>query len=766
MNDVSPALALILDRDRRILQAEGGALASRGLLAKDWVGRLLDEALPTGSLPRLLPCFDAALDGQPQSFEHRSPDGTRTFWGQFAGVRGGDGAVASVIFVLEDISKLRRDSAELARSEARLREAERIVGVGSWEQDLITDRITLSPGFARLLGVPVGETLTTSGFKALVHPADEALLVRAHRECLATGRITAEYRIVRRDGTVRMLSIRAEVNAGEDGSPAYVLGAALDVTERLEAERERLTAAHMFAGGFDAAPIGMALADRVQGRCVRANDALCRLLQRRREEIVGATLDSFVHEEDQPAIAQAIAEMLAGLRTSLKAEGRFLRKDGTVAWGLLHVTPVRDRDGSVEALHSQLIDISERREREERLEREVGDAIWLGRIRDALDQERLTLYEQPIVDLETGETVQHELLLRMRDEDGSIVPPGEFLPVAERYGLISEIDRWVIRQAVQIAAGGQAVEFNLSGRSVGDPAALRELATAIEDTGADPALLVVEVTETAFMDQTEAARAFASEVRELGCRLALDDFGTGFNSLRHLKHLPADHLKIDIEFVRELASSETDVRVVRAIVGLAREFGQTTIAEGVEDEQTLTLLRELGVDYVQGYLLGRPAPRAQDQPEVRAAPLAAADDCSDPVAVVRDAFEAFARRDVEQMLELCNADVVLRSYVASRLANRFQPYTGFEGIRAYMRDVESVCDELTLTPLTFRRAQSSVIGFGRALSRQGSQTTLTNLMWIARLAHGRISSLEVFPAVAGEPPPGAEPIAPAFAAPS
>ena len=224
----------------------------------------------------------------------------------------------------------------------------------------------------------------------------------------------------------------------------------------------------------------------------------------------------------------------------------------------------------------------------------------------------------------------------MRGEDGQIIAPGAFLPAAERYGLISEIDRWVIRQAAQIAAEGVPTEFNLSGRSIGDPDILRELATAIEASGVDPSLLVVEVTETAFVGQTEAGRAFAERVRELGCRLALDDFGTGFSSLSYLKHLPADHLKIDIDFVRELTSSETDARVVRGIVALAREFNQTTIAEGVEDEETLVLLREMGVDLAQGYLFGRPAPMASDargsQPGPARCPgLALASD-ADPVA--------------------------------------------------------------------------------------------------------------------------------------
>ena len=158
-----------------------------------------------------------------------------------------------------------------------------------------------------------------------------------------------------------------------------------------------------------------------------------------------------------------------GESSMLQSEYRFLRPDGTRVWVLLHLAPIRLADGSLQAFHSQKIDITERKEREAQLEHHVGDAEWLCRIRAALDEERLILYSQPIVDLSSGEIVQHELLLRMREPDGEIIAPGEFLPVAERYGLIPEIDRWVIREATRIAAEGGPTEFNLSARSIGDP---------------------------------------------------------------------------------------------------------------------------------------------------------------------------------------------------------------------------------------------------------------------------------------------------------
>jgi PAS domain S-box-containing protein len=622
-----------------------------------------------------------------------------------------------------------------------------MVGAGSWELDLDGDELTFSPGLARLLGLGDGERLTTRSHLARVHPADRQLVERAGAECISAGSALCEYRVTLQDGRVRVLSLSAEMVPDTAETPGRRMrGALLDVTAQRTAERERVAAEHLFRQGFDAAPIGMALSDPGSGCCRRVNDAMCRLLRRPRAELIGESMHAFSHPDDKASVRDAREAMIRGETSSFRAEHRVIRPDGTVAWGMLHLSAVRTADGSVEAFYTQLVDISERKDREARLEDDLSDAIWLGRIRDALDEQRLMLYAQPIVDLTTGETVQHELLLRMRGEDGSVILPGEFLPAAERYGLVSEIDRWVIRQAAQIAAGGTATEFNLSGRSIGDATVLRELASAIEETGVDPSLLAVEVTETAFAGQTKAGRAFAERVRELGCRLALDDFGTGFSSLSYLKHLPADHLKIDIEFVRELTSSETDARVVRGIVGLAREFRQTTIAEGVEDEATLLLLRELGVDMAQGYLFGAPAPRPDTPTVARPHRRASSAHVTDPVGLVRSAFDSFATRDVAAMLAYCRPDIVLRPFVTRNLAERREPYRGHDGVRDYLADVAKVWDELTLTPLTFRETQDSVIGFGRAAGRLGDEHVVVSIMWIVRLADDQIASLEVFQA--------------------
>jgi diguanylate cyclase (GGDEF)-like protein len=241
---------------------------------------------------------------------------------------------------------------------------------------------------------------------------------------------------------------------------------------------------------------------------------------------------------------------------------------------------------------------------------------WLERVRDALDQDRFVLHGQPIVDLATGEIRRHELLLRMVSDDGELIMPGAFLGVAERGGVIGAIDRWVLRRACSMLReeqqAGRRPQFsvNLSGPSVGDPEILAiledELARLPEPRGS----LLLEVTETAAVVDLEKARSFAERLQALGCRLALDDFGSGYGSFAYLKHLPFDVLKIDGQFVRELVVSQEDQAVVTALVTISRALGKQTVAEFVEDAETLDLLRSLGVDQAQGYHIGRPGPLA------------------------------------------------------------------------------------------------------------------------------------------------------------
>jgi diguanylate cyclase (GGDEF)-like protein len=230
---------------------------------------------------------------------------------------------------------------------------------------------------------------------------------------------------------------------------------------------------------------------------------------------------------------------------------------------------------------------------------------WVERIREALADERLIVYAQPIVDLKSRQVARDELLVRMLDPDGDVIPPNAFLPTAERFGLVAEVDRLVLSKAIELAGRSRPISVNVSGRSLSDERLIDDVREAI-GSGLNPAWLGFEITETAAVANMAEAERFARTVTELGCSLGLDDFGTGFSSFSYLKHLPVQYLKIDIEFIRELRTSRVDQRLVQAMVDIAAAFEQQTVAEGVEDSDTLALVQGLGIDYAQGFYIGRP----------------------------------------------------------------------------------------------------------------------------------------------------------------
>jgi diguanylate cyclase (GGDEF)-like protein/PAS domain S-box-containing protein len=237
------------------------------------------------------------------------------------------------------------------------------------------------------------------------------------------------------------------------------------------------------------------------------------------------------------------------------------------------------------------------------------------RIRQAIQKEQFVIFWQPILDLETMKISQYEILLRLPGiEDYEPLLPGTFLYIAERFGLIMAIDAWVVRKAIAlIAAHSQAgrklvLHVNLSGKSICDPKFVEIVDEALVEGGIDPSCLVLEITETAAIANLEQARVFADRLRSRGCLLALDDFGAGFASFFYLKNFPFDYLKIDGEFIRDLSANPVDRLVVQAIVGIVKGMGKRTIAEFVGDAETARLLRESGVDYAQGYHVGRPLP--------------------------------------------------------------------------------------------------------------------------------------------------------------
>ena len=250
---------------------------------------------------------------------------------------------------------------------------------------------------------------------------------------------------------------------------------------------------------------------------------------------------------------------------------------------------------------------------DEKVENPESRIDWLRVIREALENDNFVLYAQPILDLRTNRTIRYEILLRLRDKAGKIIPPGAFLDVAEQFGLSGDIDRWVLRKVMAVlgdASLGEELSFavNLSPRSLTDPELLAMVSEKEALTVIGPVRLVLEITETAAIYNIHVAKDFLRTLRSQGYEFALDDFGMGFSSFYQLKNLDVDYLKIDGSFVRNLSKDPVDKHLVTAMVHLAGSLGKQTIAEFVEDEETLDILRTIGVDCAQGFHIGRPRP--------------------------------------------------------------------------------------------------------------------------------------------------------------
>jgi len=234
------------------------------------------------------------------------------------------------------------------------------------------------------------------------------------------------------------------------------------------------------------------------------------------------------------------------------------------------------------------------------------------KIRNALTQNRLSLATQPIASLADGAVERFELLLRMRGEAGELLPASAFIGVAERSGMIQELDRWVVGQALDLldrrerAGEPVSLHVNLSGASLTDISVLEYIERRLDEGDADPSRCTFEITQTARVVDLEVAAGFVDRLTEFGCEVAIDDYGAGFGPFEYLKRFPFDVIKIDGAFIRDLVHNDADQLTVKAIVGIAQGLGKTTIAEFVEDEETAKMLRAYGVDMAQGYQIGAP----------------------------------------------------------------------------------------------------------------------------------------------------------------
>jgi EAL domain-containing protein (putative c-di-GMP-specific phosphodiesterase class I) len=247
------------------------------------------------------------------------------------------------------------------------------------------------------------------------------------------------------------------------------------------------------------------------------------------------------------------------------------------------------------------------------VERDEPRTLSVEQVRSAIEHDRFVVFSQPIQDLRTGAVASEELLVRMKMPDGQLVAPFAFLPTAEAFGLSLEIDSMMVGKGIDMASRGRKVAVNLSVHSLTDPELTDRVERAVHD-GLDPRNLTFEVSENSAGTDLEAAKAFAVRLTQIGCDFAIDEFGVGYSSLQFVKHLPAQMIKVGREFVADLPRSLDDYHVMGCIVDLAAKLGRKTAAVGVEDGLTLEILKRLGVDYAQGFFIGRPREIDLEQP--------------------------------------------------------------------------------------------------------------------------------------------------------
>ena len=516
-----------------------------------------------------------------------------------------DGDAAYFHGVMLDITERKQAEADLSESRARLAKAQEIAGLGNWDWCSESKLFTLSPELREMCGLDsrTGPEADFKSVMALVHPDDRDRALRLSEAGVRELRpFRFELRIVRPDGVERFIELHADVEP-VDGTGARVIGTIQDITERRAVQDALMRSHDQFQSVIDNSPSVISAKDR-NFRYLFVNRAFGHMFGAEPETMPGSNDESILPLHVAGRTRQSDRRVL-DTGEVVQEEDVVPQRDGDRTY-LTQKFPLRDAAGDIYAVCAISTDITERKAREEEMRTQFE---WSVRVHDAVRNSQLVMYSQPIQDLRTGAIEQEELLVRMRGPGGRHLPAGG-LPAPGGALRARDRDRPVGgAQAVKLAVRREGkVEVNLSGKSIGDNELLELIEENLRAHEVDPAKLVFEITETAAAENMDAARDFAWRLKSIGCGFALDDFGTGYGSFTYLKHLPVDFIKIDLQFVRYLAVDPSDRKVVKSITAVAKNFGVQTIAEGVEHAATLELLRELDVDYAQGFLIGEPRP--------------------------------------------------------------------------------------------------------------------------------------------------------------
>lgn len=457
---------------------------------------------------------------------------------------------------------------------------------------------SLSPSWER--NFPYSrEELMAKPFLNFVHPADrERTSAELERLFGGDGSISFQNRYSVKDDAWRWLSWQATVQDGE----AFFI--AHDITEQIEEQWRYQLLKRMVEGIDDAI-----FTTTIDGLVTSWNPVCEEIFGYSAAEAIGRPMANLIFTADHKNDSPKMIERLVGGEGVRQDTAERRRKDGTLLNVSQTASLMRDEDLKIDGVVVVSRDISELGLGDAEYHGEIDTLVWVGRVRDAIDEDRIVFFAQPIFGLR-GQPVSYELLCRMRNREEEIISPGKFLPAAENYGLVEELDLLAIREAARLIALGHEISINLSAATVGRLHIVDVIADELSQASAKPSRLMIEITETALMKNMALAQRFAAELNAIGVKLALDDFGTGFGGFTYLKKLSVHRLKIDVEFVQDLSSSLASQHLVKAVVALADGFGLDTVAEGVEDEASAKLVAEYGVDCVQGFYYARPGPIA------------------------------------------------------------------------------------------------------------------------------------------------------------
>jgi diguanylate cyclase (GGDEF)-like protein/PAS domain S-box-containing protein len=613
-------------------------------------------------------------DGKPVELEFRliRPDGARRVFRCRGEALGFDNGSPVMIGTAQDVTEVRSTETRMMRSSQRFSDLVAITPVGIALFDETERLVDANEALCRLLGIDL-ERLRGMSAEHLTHPSDRGNRLLAARDGGVHGQ--GPFRVGQRvlataSGKPVYCELSATVSVADDGQRFWLVVFS-DLTDRRKAaERLHYQATHddltglpgraavkellgALLGGTESENIALLFCDVDNFKRVNdslghdVGDELITALARRLERGLPPSCTAARMSGDEYVVicsdvtevggVEALANRVAMLlRTAVPVRGQLLRVSAaigaavpsgpeTTAADLLRFADAamfdakRRGTGRVSVANAEMIASAN------------SQMMLEGQLRDALQNDGLVLHYQPVVGAD-GTILSAEALVRWPHPQRGLLAPGEFLPVAEQGDLLRELDRWVLKTALREAAewpmiagsvldGGVGVAVNLSGLVPSDPDFVDVVATAVMEAGIEWDRVVLELVETSLIDLPQRSRAAMVDLTDRGVRFAVDDFGTGYSSLARLKELPAQIIKVDRRFVAGVASDASDFAVARAVVDMARAMGRSCVAEGVENATQFHVLRSVGVEAYQGWLLSRPVPAAQFRELLQRGPL-------------------------------------------------------------------------------------------------------------------------------------------------